>query len=130
MLDDLHLDLLDGHRALVDAEHAGGLAGRRAEAARELREVVGGMQPLDGLAPAVAVHEVVPVRDEVAERTAVVAEGDAAVHAPSGLLLQLAFRKGLVDLFPVPQADGYGPPRRQLAVVLQEPGELTHGKPP
>ena len=48
LLDGRDLDLLDRHRGLVDPEHAGGLAGRRAEPAGELREVVGGVQPLDG----------------------------------------------------------------------------------
>ena len=65
----------------VDAEHAGRLARRRAQPAGELGEVVGGVQPLDGLVPVVAVDQVVPVGDEVAERAAVVAERDAAVHA-------------------------------------------------
>ena len=80
-VDDRHLDLLDGDRVGVDAEHAGGLARRRAQAPGELGEVVGGVQAFDGGLPVVAVDEVVPVRDEVAERAAVVAERDAAVHA-------------------------------------------------
>ena len=84
-VDDLDLDLLDGDRVLVDAEHARGLARRRAQPTGELGEVVGGVQPLDRVAPVVAVDEVVPVGDEVAERAAVVAERDAAVHAPAGL---------------------------------------------
>jgi len=84
-VDDGHLDLLDGHRVGVDAQHARGLARRRAQAAGELGEVVRGVQPLDGITPVVAVDEVVPVGDEVAERAAVVAERDAAVHAAPGL---------------------------------------------
>ena len=83
------LDLLDGHGRLVDAEHARRLAGRRAEPAGELREVVGGVQPLDRLAPVAAPGQVVPLGDEVAQRAAVVAERDAAVHAAAGLALQL-----------------------------------------
>ena len=66
--------------------------GRGAERAGELREVVGGVQAVDGLAPLVAVDEVVPVGDEVAERAALVAEGDAAVHAARALLAQLVLR--------------------------------------
>ena len=88
VVDDLDLDLLDGHRILVDAEHARALARRRAQPAGELREVVGGMQPLDRVAPAVAAHQVVPLRDQVAQWTAVVAERNAAVHAPRRLLAQ------------------------------------------
>ena len=84
-VDDLDLDLLDRDRVLVDAEHARRLARRRAQATGELGEVVGGVEPLDRVAPVVAVDEVVPVGDEVAERAAVVAERDAAVHAAPGL---------------------------------------------
>ena len=84
-VDDRHLDLLDRHRVGVDAEHARRLARRRAQPPGELGEVVGGVQALDGGLPLVPVDEVVPVGDEVAERAAVVAERDAAVHAPAGL---------------------------------------------
>ena len=87
-VDDLDLDLLDGDRVGVDAEHAGRLARRRAQPPGELGEVVRGVEALDGIVPVVAVDEVVPVRDQVAERAAVVAERDAAVHAPPGLVLR------------------------------------------
>src|SRR6185437_7318802 len=97
-VDDLDLDLLDGDRVGVDAEHAGRLARGRAEPAGELREVVGGVQPVAGLVPVVPVDEVVPLGDQVAQRTAVVAERDAAVHAAAGLGADLLDRERLVDL--------------------------------
>jgi hypothetical protein len=125
-VDDRDLDLLDGDGVGVDAEHAGALAGGRAQPAGELGEVVGGMQPVDGVVPQVPVHEVVPVRDEVAERAALVAERDAAVHAPAGLGLELALGEGLVDLVPVEEAHRHRPPRRQLARVLQEAFDVAH----
>ena len=111
-LDDLVLDPLNGHRVVVDAEHARRLARGRAQAPGELREVVGGVEPLHGLRPVVAVHKVVPLRNEVAERAAVVAEGDAAVHAAGTLLLGGVLAEGLVDLLPVPEPDGHRPPPR------------------
>ncbi len=113
VVDDLDLDLLDGHRVGVDAQHAGRLARRRAQPAGELREVVGGVQPLDGVVPAVPVDQVVPLRDQVAQRTTVVAERDPAVHAAGRLVLQGLVVEVLVDLFPVPQAQRHRPPRRQ-----------------
>ena len=125
-VDDLDLDLLDGDRVLVDAEHAGALARGRAQPAGELGEVVGGVQPLDGLAPVVAVDEVVPVGDEVAERAAVVAERDAAVHAPAGLVLQVVLGEVLVDLLPVLDAHRHRPAGRELAVVLEEALDVSH----
>ncbi len=99
----------------ADAEHARRLARRRAQAAGELGEVVGGVQALDGVAPVVAVDEVVPVGDEVAERAAVVAERDAAVHAATGLERELVGRERLVDLLPVAQAHRHRPAGRRLA---------------
>ena len=60
-LDDSFFDLLDRYGRLVDAENAGGFAGRRADAAGELRKVVGGMQTTYRLVPASAVDEVIPV---------------------------------------------------------------------
>ncbi len=129
-VDDLDLDLLDRDRVLVDAEHARRLARRRAEATGELGEVVRRVQPLDRVAPVVAVHEVVPVGDEVAERAAVVAERDAAVHAAPGLPLQRVARERLVHLVPVVHAHRDGTPRRGLTRPLEEAGRLTHARPP
>ena len=129
-VDDLDLDLLDGDRILVDAEHARGLARRRAEPAGELREVVGRVQPLDRVAPVVAVDEVVPVGDEVAERAAVVAERDAAVHAAPGLLLQLV-GAGTARR---PRASRGGAPAPAGASASRGPTSgirwLTHARPP
>ena len=85
VVDDVLLDVLDRDRIVVDVEHARLLARRRADAAGELREVVRRVQALDRLAPAVAVHEVVPVGDDVPERAALVAERDAAIHAARAL---------------------------------------------
>ena len=118
---DLQLDLLDRHRVAVDRQHAGGLARRRAQRPGELREVVRGVQPLDRLAPLVAVDEVVPLRDEVAQRAALVAERDAAVHAAPGLLLQPVVRELLVDLAPVLEPQVHRTPGGGLTGRGEEP---------
>src|SRR4029078_12158959 len=93
LVGDALLDALDRDAAagllLGDGQHAGRLARRRAQAAGELREVVGGVQAVAGRIPAAPPDEVVPLGDEVAERTARgsrVAERDSAVHAAAGLL--------------------------------------------
>src|SRR6185437_2636518 len=78
-VDDLDLDLLDGDRVGINAEHAGRLAGRGAQPPGELGEVVGRVQPVGRGGPVRPVDQVVPLGDEVAERAAVVAERDAAV---------------------------------------------------
>ena len=101
LVDDLDLDLLDGHRVLVDAEHARRLARCRAQPPGELGEVVGRVQAFDGIAPAVLVDQVVPLRNQVAQRTTVVAERNPAVHAAGGLGAQRVLGKVFVDFVPV-----------------------------
>src|ERR1700728_819342 len=54
-------DQLDGDGRLVDAQHAGGFARRRADAPSELRKIVGGMQAANRALQAAVVDEVVPV---------------------------------------------------------------------
>ena len=131
LVDDRDLDLLDRHGGLVDAEHARRLARRRAEPPRELGEVVRGVQALDRRAALAAPHEVVPLGDQVAERAALVAERDAAVHAATGLAAQLGGVALLVDLFPVHDAHRHGPPLGQLALGdLQKALRVSHPSPP
>ncbi len=131
VVDDLDLDLLDGHRVLVDAEHARALARRRAQPPGELREVVGGVQPLDRITPTIRAHQVVPLGNEIAEWTAVVAERDTAVHAPCRLIAQHVVGEVLVDLFPVEEAQRDRPPLRGFALcVLEEALGIRHSRPP
>src|SRR5439155_9107654 len=99
-------------------------------AAGEIGEVVRRVGPIDRLAPAAAVHEVVPVGDDVPERAALVAEGDAAVHAARALTLEDVVGRALLELAPVLQ-----PLRNRLlvdllALELEEAGDLTHASCP
>ena len=114
---------------LVDAQHAGRLARRRAQPPGELGEVVGGV--LDRVAPPVLAHQVVPLGDQIAQRTAVVAERNPAVHAARGLLLQHVVGEVLVDLFPVAQTQRDRPALRGLAIgVLEKAAWISHWQPP
>ena len=90
--------------ALLDLQHARRLARRGAEPPRELGEVVRPVQLVDRFPPPVAVDEVVPVGDQVAERAAVVAERDAALHAARRLLTQLGQRQRPDELAEVADA--------------------------
>ena len=131
LVDDRDFDVLDGDGRLVDAEHARRLAGGGAEAAGELREVVGRVQPLAGGLPVLAVGVVVPLGDEVPERAAVVTERDAAVHAPRRLLGDDRQQgAGDVDLLEVadPLLDGTG--LRDLAAGGEKALRVSHGSPP
>src|SRR5690606_12063583 len=80
-VDDRVLDALDAHGLVVHVERARRFTRRRADAAGELGEVVGGVEHFPGVLPVAAVHEVVEVRNDVVDRAAAVAERNAAVHA-------------------------------------------------
>src|SRR5262249_39658339 len=129
-VDDFQLDLLDGDRVLVDAKHTCRLARRRTEPSRKFGKVVGRVQPLDGISPVLAIDQVVPVRNQIAEWTAVVAERNAAVHTPAGLCLELVSRKRGVDLLPIQDACLDGSTLWCFALPLQEAGGFTHARPP
>src|SRR3954447_4441916 len=83
-IDDRDLDVLDRHRISIDAHDTGGFTWCRAQPASELREVVGCVQPLQRLIPVTTPHQVVPLRYEIAQRAACVAERDSTVHATAG----------------------------------------------
>src|SRR6516165_9558688 len=118
------------------AEHAGALARRRAQPPGELGEVVGGVQPPGRLGPVLAPDQVVPLRDEVTQRAALVAERDAAVHAPPGLEFQPPGAEVGVDLAPVGDAHAHrapgrgGPRRGQEALGIGHDVPLTRARRP
>ena len=100
-LDDGELDLPDRHRRRVDRQRARGLAGRRADPARHLGQVVGHLEAQQRLAPLSPVDEVVPLGDQVRHRAAHrVAPGHAAFHAAGALLAQLALGERDAELHP------------------------------
>jgi hypothetical protein len=84
------------------------------------------VQLVDRLAPFVAVHEVVPVRDQVAERAALMAERHAAVHAPRALPAQLFLRLEREVLLVVTHAFGRVALVEPDSVDLQEGPKFTH----
>ena len=90
-INDRAFDRLDRHRLVDDVQCAGRLAWGGADAAGEFGEVVGGMEHRQRPLPIRFVNEVVPVRDQVVHRTAVVTIGNAAIHAARGLPRQRAF---------------------------------------
>src|SRR5207245_6334568 len=125
VVDDVLLDVLDRHRVVVDVEDARLLARGWADAAGELGEVVRRVEPIDRLAPAAAVHEVVPVGDDVPERAALVAEGDPAIHAARALTLEDVIGRALLELAPVLQPLRHGLLVDLLALELEEAGDLA-----
>src|SRR5262245_56904003 len=89
------------------------------------------MQPLRRLVPTVGADQVVPLRDEVPERTSGVAEGDAAVHASADLFGDdRQQRARLVHLPPVADPHMHGATRRQRPQGGQEATRISHEPPP
>ena len=134
-VDDRVLDVLDGHRRVVDAQRARALARRGANPPGELREIIGLEQPVQRLLPQPAVDQVVPFRDQVVDRAAgghpvddlaCVAERDAAVHTARALDLQPLVGEFKVEFHPVANSLQRLSLERQLAVVFHETGWFAH----
>src|SRR3954451_6017069 len=125
------LDCLDGDGLVFEVEGAGLLARGRADAARELREVVGGVQVARRLEPVVLEHEVVPIRNLVVHRAAgrAVAERNAAIHAARRLLAQVAGVEGERELAEVANAFARELVLLLLTIVLQKSRNLAHASP-
>src|SRR6185312_11381795 len=114
-VDDRAFYCFDGDRVVVDVERAGGLARGGADAAGELREIVGRVQVARGLFPVVLVDQIVEVGDLVVDRAArrarrdragAVAIGNATIHAARGLVARFLFAQGNDELFVVLEALG------------------------
>ncbi len=131
-VDDRVLDVLDRDRGVGDAEHAGAFARRGAGAARELREVVGLVQPVERVAPTALIDQVVPLRNQVVDRAAVVrlTERDAAVHAACALIAQMLLVGRRENLTEVADTLGRVPIRDALLRILHEASRLTHARQP
>src|SRR5450830_1198016 len=125
-VDDLVFDRLDAHRRIADAQGTGAFAWRRADAARELREVIGRVQHVQRGAVVLAVHQVVPVRDDVVDRAARIAERDAAVHAACALDLGLLVRQLQDELLVILDAGLRWQVALFLTLEFHETGDLAH----
>ena len=139
-IDDGAFDGLDGDRIAVDAQDAGTFAGSRAHPAGELGEVVGLVKLRQGLLPVVPVNQVVPVGDEIVQRTARgprspphgharMTERNAAVHAAGALLPQRLLRHGQDELVPVLQAFERVAVGLLAPLIFHESGDLPHNNP-
>ncbi len=96
-VDDLAFDGFYGDRVVVDVERARRFAGRGTDAAGEFRKVVGRMQCPERRPPLFAIDEIVPVRDEIVDRTAAVTEGNPAIHAARGLAHKFRARQRTIE---------------------------------
>src|SRR3954451_2477751 len=100
-LDDILLVLLDCDWRRIDPQHARCFAWRGTNAPGELGKVVGCVQLAHGIFPAPAVNQIVPVRYQIADWAAGLAERDTAIHASRALFSKLFLGEILIDLEPV-----------------------------
>src|SRR5207247_10103775 len=91
-------DVLDRHRVAVNREDAGSFAGSGADAAGKFREVVGCVEGGKGPLPLAAIDEVVPVRDQISERAALMTERHGAIHTTAALGAGVLFSQVEMDL--------------------------------
>src|SRR6185312_3917398 len=91
---------------------------------------IGRVKRPDRLFPAVAVHEIVPIRNDVVDRATGMAERNAAIHAAGCLRLYFFIREFVIDLEPIVDALGYRPPRGGFTRVFEKSSKLNHGPPP
>ena len=122
---DTSMDLIVTGSSLMPSTHEPS-HGAGTQTAGELREIVRRVQPLDRRLPAIAVDEIVPVGNQIAQRASLMAERDAAVHAPRALLPQLLLRIRQIHFVPVLQPLGHRTGRRLLAMNFDEACWFTH----
>jgi hypothetical protein len=73
------------------------------------------MKAFNRVFPMVAIDEVIPIGNQVAERATVIAKRNTTIHATTSLTIKFVRVERLVDLFPVAQAHRHGPMARNFA---------------
>ena len=125
-VDDRAFDRLDGHRVVVEVERARRLAGRWAQPAGEFREIVGRVQIDGGGLPITAIDEIVPVRDLVVHRTAVVTIRYAAIHAARRLVAVGFLRQRNDEFLEMANAIGGRRVAPIATIDFEKAGDLAH----
>src|SRR4029079_1846923 len=128
-IDDVPFYDADRHRFFIDAQHTGPLAGSRAKAAGDFREVIVACQRLQRVLPSSSIHEIVPFGNQIHHRTAGISltKGHAAIHATRTLDLELVLRARLIHLLPIENTQRDRLPLRALAGIFHETFWITHG---
>ena len=98
MIDDGAFDGLDSHGRFIDAKNTGRFTGGRTNTTSEFREIIGGVELANGIAPTALPNEIVPIGNDIRKRTTGVAEGNAAIHTTAALQAHLFLVEGLIHL--------------------------------
>jgi hypothetical protein len=127
-VDDVPFQHTDRHGIAVDPQYAGPFAGRGTEPTGELGEIIRGVQGFERIFPAPAVDEIVPLRNQVHDRTTGIAltKGHTAIHATGALDLELVLGDRLVHFLPIEHTQLDRFPLRSLTRVFQKALWITH----
>ncbi len=130
-IDDRVFDILDRHRRFDDPQDTRAFAGGRASSPREFREVVRLVQAIQRIAPAILIHQVVPLGNQIVNRAAGsrLAEWDATIHAPRSLRLQVVALRLCEDLQKIIRAIQRIPIGNSLSREFFEASRFAHGNP-
>ena len=135
LVDNGALDAFDCDRRFDNTQHARTFAGRGTNAAGKLREIVRLVQTVKRLAPESAVDEVIPLRNQVVDRTtcghaankfARVTKRNAAIHAAGTLRAEFVLRQMEVKFVPVRRAIESRHVGRDFAKVFDESSRFSH----
>ena len=120
------LNRLDANRIPIDAKGAGRLAGSRANAAGKFREVVCGVQHLNGVFPIALKYQFIKVWNDVVDWAAVIAKRNTAIHAARTLDFGLVITQRCNELFVVVQARYRSLVGFLNTLKLHKSSDLTH----
>jgi hypothetical protein len=121
-VDDGTLNRLDANGVLVDSQDASTLTRSGADTARELGEVVGHEQTVESILPLILKDQFVPLGDNVGDRATSLGltEGNTAVHATGGLILELILIETSAELGPILKTGGNRAVLLSTALILHE----------
>ena len=100
-LDNVLFNLLDRDRRRIDTQHTGRFARSGTDSSSKFGKVIGRVQLAHRFLPAPAIHQIIPVGNQIVDRAAGMAEGHAAIHAARALVAQFLLWKLLIDFEPV-----------------------------
>ena len=109
-VDNRALDILDRDGRFYVAEHTGSFAGSRADTSGEFREIIGFPQTLKCFLPAITIHEIIKLRDEIVNRATAGHAGNKkprmavwspAIHTARTLLHHFLVRAMSMNFLPV-----------------------------
>ena len=111
---------------MIDTKNATCLARCRTNPPGEFRKIIGFMKPFDGLFPLIAINKIIPIWNDVTDRTALLAKRNTAIHAAGALRLQRLFRHFIVKFFPILDAFGRFLFIKILAFIFQKSCYVAH----